>query len=265
MLLSHQEYNAYSRILLHYLTSSLNLPLRVFQEAEVRVATALASVAIETPPRETTEQPPDEALDPEQPKIADSNKGADQPKTARRWKFGPGGPGTPGALAEPLANAGIGWIQEGRAIPAGIVAGLLGSLADSGYVVGSLFGMNATRPASKTLGSYAREVPDFGLLSIRDEPPMEYPDSGTIAPETRRLRLVIAISGWIMESKDVVGPWKVMSTRSESYALRWELGSLFSLGTALQTVIKSTAWGRAKKQIMTQSRTYPRRPLRFSD
>lgn len=248
MLLSHQEYNAYSRILLQYLTSSLNLPLRVFQEAEVRIGKALASVAIETPPRETAEQPAEEALDLEQP------KSTDPPKTARRWKFGLGGPGNPGALAEPLAAAGIGWVQEGRMIPAGIAAGLLGSLADSGYVVGSLFGMNATRPTSKSLGSYAREVPDFGMLSIRDEPPLEYPDSGTITPEDRRLRLVIAISGWIMGKEDVVSPWKVMSTRSEAYALRWELGSLFSLGTALQTVIKSTAWGRAKKQIMTKSR-----------
>lgn len=235
MLLSHQEYSAYSRHLLQYLASSLNMPMRVFQEAEVRVARALAAVALETPPKEAQEQP------------------VDQPKGARRWKFGLGTPGTTGALAEPLAAAGVGVVHEGRGLPATTAAGLLGSLADSGYVSGSLFGMNATRPASKTLESYAKEVPDFGLLSIHAEPPTDYPESGVIPKEQRRLRVVIAVSGWLQEKNDLVRPWKVLGKQAEPYALRWETNSLHGLGTALQTVIKSTAWGRAKKQIGSQS------------
>jgi len=234
MLLSHQEYSAYSRLLLQYLTSSLNMPLRVLQEAEIRVSKALAVVALETPAKETQEQPPE------------------LPKGVRRWKFGLEGPGTAGALAEPLAAAGIGVIHEGRGLSASTAAGLLGSLADNGYVVGSLFGMNATRPASKTLEAYAREVPDFGLLSIHEEPPMEYPESGVIPQEQRRLRLVITMSGWLLDRKDLTRPWKSVGKQAEVYSLRWEIQSLLSLGTALQTVIKSTAWGRAKKQIVSQ-------------
>lgn len=214
------------------------MPLFVFQEAETRVARALATVAVLTPARETQEQP------------------CDQPKGVRHWKFGLGGPATIGALTEPLAAAGIGVVHEGRGLPASTAAGLLGSLADSGHVVGSLFGMNATRPASKTLEAYTKEVPDFGIISIHDEPPVDYPENGIVPQDQRRLRLSIAMSGWLLEKKDLTRPWKALGRQAEVYSLRWEMNSLLSLGTALQTVIKSTAWGRAKKQIVSQDRTW---------
>lgn len=159
----------------------------------------------------------------------------------------------PGALAGPLATAGIGGLQNSRCLSANMTAGLLGSLADNGHVVGSLFGMNATRPASKSLETYARDVPDFGLLTIHDDIPVEYPDSGVIPRQQRRLRLVIVISGWLILEKDLPKPWKCLGDQAECYALRWELHALLSFGHALQTVIKSTAWAKARKDIGTRS------------
>jgi Protein of unknown function (DUF726) len=48
-----------------------------------------------------------------------------------------------------------------------VAAGLLGTLAGSGVVVGSLFGAYGYGMTSKMMEAYAKEVEDFAFLPMR--------------------------------------------------------------------------------------------------
>lgn len=72
-------------------------------------------------------------------------------------------------------------------------------------------------------------------------------------PEHRRLRVTIGISGWLTSKEEVVTPWRVLGTGSEVFALRWELEPLLNLGNSITTMISSTAWGYAKKEMIKRT------------
>lgn len=137
LLLSLEHYNAHSRILLLYLTTSLGLPVTVLSEDEKKVARGLLTAA----EKMTADE--------------EAKKRADQNRTSRRWKMGIAGVagaaliGITGGLAAPLLASGLGTVLGGIGLGATATAGYLGALAGSGVLVGSLFGAYGARMTSR--------------------------------------------------------------------------------------------------------------------
>ncbi|KAK3321161.1 hypothetical protein B0T19DRAFT_444939 [Cercophora scortea] len=240
LLLSLEHYTAYSRVLLLHLTSSLHIPLRILADDEVRVAKSLAQIAKDISPDELTQKKNEEG------------------KTNRRWKVamasaaGAAVIGITGGLAAPLVAAGIGTVLGGVGLGGTAVAGLLGTMAESSLLVGSLLGIYGARASGKMMEQYAKDVQDFAFLPLRGSIGEEI-EIGKIEPSSRRLRVVFGISGWLTRESDVIDPWRALGQESEAYAVRWELDSLLKLGNSLETVVKSAAWSKAKKEIIART------------
>ncbi|KAI1471305.1 DUF726-domain-containing protein [Daldinia caldariorum] len=233
LLLSLEHYNAYSRVLLLHLTTSLGLSATVLAEDETKVAHGLLSAAEKM------------SADDETKKRAEENR------TARRWKMGVAGVagaaliGITGGLAAPLLASGLGTVLGGIGLGATATAGYLGALAGSGVLVGGLFGAYGAKMTSKAMEKYTRDVEDCAFV------PIERPGKTEI--EARRLRIAIGISGWLDDKDDVVKPWKCIGSGQESFALRFELDALINLGNALTTLVTSAAWSYAKSEIIKRT------------
>ena len=235
LLLSLEHYAAQSRILLLHIASSFHLPLHVLSKNEVKLAQGLLEAAKHMSGDEETK------------------KRGEENASSRKWKVGLASLagaaviGVTGGLAAPLVAGAIGTVMGGLGLGTTAAAGLLGGLAQSGVIVGSLFGAYGGRMTGKMMDQYAKEVDDFAFLplkgSVHKEP----------KPEDRRLRVTIGVSGWITQKEDIINPWRILGRESEVFALRWELKSLTALGTSLESVIKSAAWGVAKKEIISRT------------
>ncbi|KAG6278439.1 hypothetical protein E4U47_005619 [Claviceps purpurea] len=211
----------------------------VYELEESRLAQGLAKAALEVPQEDDRTGQPDEMK-----------------ASSKKWKLGLGsasGSSAPLSLATSLRNVGIGTPQGGLGLTTTAAAGLLGLMAENGFLMGSLFGMNSARPLGKMLESFLREVQDFAFIRLCNSLHYEYTDPRESPVEHRRLRVVVAISGCLLESDDIIKPWRSLNSQAEVYAIRWEIAALMNLGSALETVIKSTAWGRARRDI--ESRT----------
>ncbi|KAF4961898.1 hypothetical protein FSARC_9974 [Fusarium sarcochroum] len=235
ILISLQEYTAYSRLTLLNLASSLNLPLKVLHEEEKRIAQGFGQLAIDAAAEMATEQKQDE------------NKPVLKSKARIAAMTGPFRLGTQ------LIAVGIGTAHGGHGLRLPTAAGLLGPMADNGPSTGSMLGIYTARPTSKMIESFTREIQDFGLMPTRGELPGDYVDAKAIPPICRRLRLVIAVNGWVTDKEDLTGPWKILGDNGEVYVLRWEMNVLTNIGTALETVVKSSAWAAAKKAISSRT------------
>ncbi|KAI5466876.1 hypothetical protein BGZ63DRAFT_344656 [Mariannaea sp. PMI_226] len=235
LLLSLQEYSSYTRLLLLYLTSSLNILLRFFQEEETRLAQGLSQVALKAFEEHVPEQKLDENKAPRRPKGKLLN------------------PLTPGKLAPALVEIGIGTAHNGHGLIPGMAASLMGAMADNGLVSGPMFGIYVARPTSKMLESCSREIQDFGLVPVQDEIAPDYADAKKIPTEDRRLRIVVGINGWLVDENAIVRPWAFLGSHAEVFSLRWDMSILLSLGNALETVTKSAAWSMAKKEIASRT------------
>lgn len=240
LLLSLEHYTAYSRVLLLYLASSLNIPISMLAEDETKVAHGLLEAAKKM------------SADDEAQKRAEENK------TARRWKVGLASVagaaliGVTGGLAAPLVAAGVGGVMGGLGLGATAAAGYLGTLAGSSVIVGGLFGAYGGRMTGQMVDAYAREVQDFAFLPVRGTK-KEWSDPHESSPADRRLRVVVGISGWLTEKEEVVLPWRVLGHNAEIFALRYELESLINLGNALTTMITSAVWNKAKVEIIKRT------------
>ncbi|TGO52214.1 hypothetical protein BOTNAR_0331g00100 [Botryotinia narcissicola] len=239
LLLSLEHYTAYSRILLLHVASSLHLPLHILAETEVKVAQGLLEAAKKMSGNEETQ------------------KRSEENKVARRWKVGLAGVagaaivGVTGGLAAPLVAGALGTVMGGLGLGATTAAGLLGALAESGVIVGSLFGAYGASMTGKMMDSYAKEVSDFAFLPLRGSPDQK--SVKELAAKDRRLRVTIGVSGWLTQKEDVITPWRVLGHQSEVFALRYELEALSKLGTSLESVVKSAAWSLAKKEIIART------------
>ncbi|TEY58784.1 hypothetical protein BOTCAL_0200g00120 [Botryotinia calthae] len=239
LLLSLEHYTAHSRILLLHLASSLHLPLHTLAETEVKVAQGLLEAAKKMSGNEETQ------------------KRSEENKVARRWKVGLAGVagaaivGVTGGLAAPLVAGALGTVMGGLGLGATTAAGLLGALAQSGVIVGSLFGAYGASMTGKMMDSYAKEVSDFAFLPLRGSPHQK--SVKEMAAKDRRLRITIGVSGWLTQKEDVITPWRVLGHQSEVFALRYELEALSKLGTSLESVVKSAAWTLAKKEILART------------
>ncbi|RKU42920.1 hypothetical protein DL546_003021 [Coniochaeta pulveracea] len=241
LVLSLEQYSAFSRILLLNLSSSLHVPLHVLAEDEVRVAKSLGQV--------TKDLTGDEV----------AQKRSEENRSSRRWKVGLASVagaaliGVTGGLAAPLVAAGVGTVLGGVGLGGTAAAGLLGAMAESTFVVGTLFGIYGAKAGQKMMEQYAKDVQDFAFLPLHGQLKEEYHGGKDVAPDDRRLRVVLGISGWLTQPEDVVNPWRALGHQSEMYALRWEVEALMKMGNSLETVIKSTAWSKAKKEIIART------------
>ncbi|KAK1251060.1 hypothetical protein MKX07_005615 [Trichoderma sp. CBMAI-0711] len=229
VLLSMQEYTANSRQLLVSLTTSLNLPPRIYRDEELRLAQGLAKAAIDL-----------------SSEVAVSQK-SEESKSSRRWKVGLGC-GT-GNLAAPLSGVGIGTAHEGLGLTPYAAAGLLGSMAENATQMGALFGIIASKPTAKMMEAFTREIQDFGFIPIHGLDGSEYRDAREFPAEHRRLSLTIALSGFLLEDEEITKSWRCLGRHSESYVTRWEVAALTNLGSSLETAIKSSAWKEGKAEI----------------
>ncbi|KAJ2985656.1 hypothetical protein NUW58_g5415 [Xylaria curta] len=233
LMLSLEHYNAYSRILLIYCTTSLGLSAKVLSEEEGQVAKGLLIAAKQMSADEETK------------------KKAEENSMARKWKMGAAGVagaaliGITGGLAAPFLAAGIGTVLGGIGLGATATAGLLGSLAGSSVLVGGLFGAYGARMSTQAMEKYTRDVDDFAFIPIGE--------SSKDETALHRLRVGIGISGWLTDANDVVSPWKVLGEGLEAFALRFEVEALESLGNSLRTLITSLAWKFAKSEIIKRT------------
>lgn len=241
LLLGLEAYPAESRVLMLRLASALGLSLELLAQDEISVAKGLLEVAKE-------HMNADE----------ETQKKVDENSTARKWKVGIGAVagavliGVTGGLAAPLLAAGVGSVMGGLGLGATATAGYLGALAGSAPLVGVLFGAYGGRMSGQIVDEYAKEVEDFAFMPVNKPSLMQRGKHDD--QNARHLRVAIAISGWLVEADEVVLPWKVISGRStEAFALRWELEALLRLGCALNTYIKSYAFGYLKKEIISRT------------
>lgn len=95
----------------------------------------------------------------------------------------------------------------------------------------------------------SREVEDFAFLPVHGRR-KEFADDIEAAADERRLRVTIGITGWLTEKDEIIKPWRVLSTGSEVFALRWELETLINLGNSINTMLSSAAWGYAQSQVI---------------
>lgn len=65
--------------------------------------------------------------------------------------------GVTGGLAAPLVAGAIGTVMGGLGLGATAAAGLLGTLAQSGVIVGALFGAYGGRMSGKMMDAYAKQ------------------------------------------------------------------------------------------------------------
>lgn len=223
-----QEYSANSHHLLLSLTTSLNLPLAFFQEEELRLANGIARAALDVSEEELATQK------------------AEESKLSRKWKNHYSSSGT---LVRGLTSVGIGNPDTGHGLTESAAAGLLGPMSENPRSLTNFYGMNPSKPTQKMIESFSREIQDFGLMPIHGENLGAYCDARQTPANDRRLRIVIAMCGWITEGGDVVGPWKCLGRQAESFVVRWDLMALSNLGSSLETVIKSSAWSSAKMEI----------------
>lgn len=245
LLLSLEHYEAQSRVLLLNMASSLHIPLSTLTKLEQEVAATLLEAAKKMTAAE------------------EAKKRGDENQTARKWKVGLAGIagaaliGITGGLAAPLVAAGIGTVMGGLGLGATAAAGLLGTLAQSGVIVGALFGAYGGKMTGEMMDQYAKEVEDFAFLPLHGHVVKDRRSGRTkeldVPVEDRRLRVSIGISGWLTQKEDVVSPWRCLGHDTEVFALRWELDALMNLGTSMESVLKSYAWGYAKKEIIKRT------------
>ncbi|KAM0284562.1 hypothetical protein ACHAQH_001928 [Verticillium albo-atrum] len=236
LVLSMEAYSAFARILMLHLTSSLGLSIEAFYEDENRVARGLGSAAAGVDLDAILQQ-----------KTIESKK-------SRKWKAaGAALIGSAGALAAPLAAAGIGCVEGSIKLNDSAAAGLLGSVAHNGIVVGNMFGIYAGRDTGKMIDQYGKDSADFALLPLKGTSENGYRDAKLVSASSRRMRFVIGVSGWLTKEDGFVVPFRCFGPQAECFILRYEVKNLLSLGTALELVIRSATWGMVKKEMNKRS------------
>ncbi|KAJ5612330.1 hypothetical protein N7510_005524 [Penicillium lagena] len=242
LLLSLEHYNAHSRILMLHAASSLDIDINILNEDEVKVARGLLDTALALSSNPEAQQ--------QQVKKSDGT---------RKWKVGIASVagaaliGVTGGLAAPLVAAGIGTIMGGLGLGATAAAGLLGTLASSGVVVGGLFGAYGGRMTGRMMDKYAREVDDFAFIPIRGPRRRSNEKESEEARQDHRLRVTIGVTGWVREESNFVVPWQVVGADSEVFGLRWEMEPLMKLGNAIRTLVTSAAWSVAGREVLAHT------------
>ncbi|KAL9130015.1 MAG: hypothetical protein Q9217_001699 [Psora testacea] len=241
LLLSLEHYNAASRVLLLYLTTSLKIGLSSLKGDEEKTAQGLLKAVKEM------------SADKEASKRLEESH-----SSSRKWKIrlasavGAAVIGYTGGLAAPMIAAGVGSVMGELGLGATAAAGYLGSVAGNAAVVGSLFGAYGGRMTGQVMSNISAGVQDFAFLPIHGER-KEHDDSVNAVTNTRRLRVIIAVSGWLIEKEEVVTPWRVLKPSAEVFALRFELEALLNLGQSFDTMLQSAVYGYAQSAMVKRT------------
>lgn len=99
------------------------------------------------------------------------------------------------------------------------------------------------------MDEYAKEVEDFKFIPLQEE----WGKDNNKEQQHRRLRITIGINGWLKDEEDITKPWRVLSTETEVFALRYEMKTLLGLGTAFTELVKSAAWNTFKSEIIKRT------------
>ncbi|KAI1074309.1 DUF726-domain-containing protein [Whalleya microplaca] len=245
LLLSIGNYSAYSRALVCYLASALEIPPSFLNSEETEIATTMVEAA--------------QKADAEKQKSgmsaeAEAQKRKEQGQVSRFLKVG---------LAS-VAGAAIIGVTGGLAAPAvaGVIGGLMGSVGlgglasflgifwMNGALVGTIFGAFGAKMTGGIVDQYAKEVEDFKFLPLKKEWGEGWSKDG---PEARRLRVTIGINGWLTNEQDVTKPWRALGDESEVFALRYEMNTLMSLGNKLKGLVTSAAWSAVRAEILQRT------------
>lgn len=278
MLLSTEHYIAFSRIFMMYLASSLHIPMYAFIEDENRVAQSLGKIyktlREESEKCEAEVQKKLEELrkengckkseaieltdttDVEDAKVVQETKQVQGTKPVKDnkpvKKYRP--VTNPAQAGITLLAAGLGMIPAGQGLPAVslppvTVANLLGSLSDNESALATFFGVNPNRPSTKSIDSFALTLQDIGFIPLHGPKEPGFQNQKEVAPEDRRMRLVLGVNGLLTSKDDVCSPWKRLGSQNEVYAVRWETESLEKIGSAFETLLKSKAWAQCQKDL----------------
>lgn len=237
VVISMDAYSSFNRVLMLHIASSLHLPLQVLREDEDRLARGLGMAA------------EDLNLDFVMQQRTTENK------KSRKWKAaGHSLIGAVGALAEPLAVAGIGSVGSNSGIGGAAAAKIMGNAAHNGIVVGNILGIYAGRDTGKMIEQYAKDSADFALLPVHGNGEDDYCDSKNVAPRMRRMRVAIGLNGWLTKADETVTPFRCLGSTVESFALKYEINNLISLGTSIEVVIfRSALWTSVKDEMANRS------------
>ncbi|KAI0847087.1 DUF726-domain-containing protein [Daldinia vernicosa] len=244
LLLSIGNYSAYSRTLICYLTSALEIPPAFLDAEETEIATTMVEAA------KKAEQQGGMSAE------AEAQKRREQGQVGRFWKVG---------LAS-VAGAAIIGVTGGLAAPAvaGVIGGLMGSVGlgglasflgifwMNGALVGTIFGAFGAKMTGGMVDQYAKEVEDFKFLPLREEWGEGWSNKED-GSKARRLRVTIGINGWLTSEEDVTKPWRVLGDETEVFALRYEMKSLMALGDKLRSLVGSTAWSAVRAEILQRT------------
>ena len=240
LLLSSEHYTAASRVFLLYLASSLKLGLRYLREDEEKTAKGLLEVAKQMSASQ-------EAM-----------KKGKESEESRKWKLrlatvaGAAVIGLSGGYAAPLIAASVGTAMSELGLGASAAAGYLGTVAGNTYLVGSLFGAYGGRMTGDMMRNLSADVQDFAFLPVHGER-KEHEETVDAVTDNRRLRVIISITGWLLEKEEVVTPWRVLSPSAEVFALRFELETLMKMGQSFNTMAANSAYGYAQSAFATRA------------
>ncbi|PHH50194.1 putative membrane protein C6F6.13c [Ceratocystis fimbriata CBS 114723] len=238
MILSLEDYSAYGRTAMMYLTSSLNLSLRSVQEDEVRIGRCLGKISVEFALGEMARR---------------IEEGAEMP---RGRQTGSNRADDSEFLAGPISNSTLGRCMDSVILEGSATIELLGQLGDNGVAMGSLFAFYGARATGKTIEAYSKDIQDFALIPThgkanKGEPLM---DTRDLHPHDYRLRMTFCVNGSLMgEDKAASDAWNSIGAQAEVYSLRWETNSLRSLATCLEMISDSRGWMEAKQYFTKNS------------
>ncbi|RYP52076.1 hypothetical protein DL769_010726 [Monosporascus sp. CRB-8-3] len=250
VLLSTGSYSAYSRTLMCYLTSALEIPPQFLDAEETQIATTMVESA-----QKADEEKKKGGSDGKMSADAVAEERRRQGQASRFWKVGLASVagaaiiGVTGGLAAPVVAGAIGGLMG--SVGLGGLASFLGVFWMNGALVGTLFGAFGAKMTGKMIDNYAKEVEDFKFLALRDEWGEGCKKSE--AAEARRLRVTIGINGWLTSEGDVTKPWRCLGDESEVFALRYEMRSLLALGAGLESLVTSYAWSAIRAEILRRT------------
>ena len=247
LLLSLEHYVAPSRVLLLYLTSSLQLPLKVLNEDEEKIAKGLLEAAKHMSGE------------------AEAKKKAEENKDSRKWKVGLASVagaaliGVTGGLAAPLVAAGVGSVMGGLGLGATAAAGYLGSVAGSTVIVGGLFGAYGGRMTGQMMDNYAREVEDFAFLPVRkDGKDIEQEDEKEetdIAKKSEYVEKTLTSENGVQQAQDGKSTTKPQATRTPEKpkleSKEEKEGVEDPAHRRLRVTIGITGWLTSKSEVVT--------------
>ncbi|KAG6082961.1 hypothetical protein E4U15_002214 [Claviceps sp. LM218 group G6] len=259
LLLSTGKYSAHSRVMVLYLASALEVPQTFVNTEEAEIAHSLIESS-------SADKDKKEAMSAE----AEAESRRKKNKFSRFWKVGLASVagatviGVTGGLAAPLVAGAFGAIMGGVGL--GGVASFLGVFWMNGALVGALFGAYGAKMTGELMDKYAKEVEDFKFIPLEPESGPDFKSSSadgasettkdkaeTQGQENRRLRVTIGINGWLNSEDDITKPWRALDSASEVFALRYEMKTLLSLGTALKDLVSSFAWKTLKVEIIKRT------------